>query len=174
MRRRPWPAGRMSTFFIGAIKAAPTCSWGKPTPATSGASPTTSLGSSTRFERRVGLLPDLHVFVGRERAHPYVRDRVLRNARANAHQRAEMDDRRVHDPIDRQLLDLVEHGLALLGVTLDGLLLKELVDIGITAISVGALGLDEGFDAARGIARVAGPSHEQAAQFLGLPIGIER
>src|SRR6185312_650256 len=54
------------------------------------------------------LILDLHVLVGRERAHPHVGDRVFGDARADPVQRAQIHHRREHDPVDRQLLDLVE------------------------------------------------------------------
>jgi hypothetical protein len=54
-------------------------------------------------------------------------------------------------------------------VALARLLLEQLVDVRIAAVGVGALGLDERLDAARGVAGVAGRGHEQAAQLLLLP-----
>ena len=47
------------------------------------------------------LLLDLYVLVGWKRAHPHIGDRVLGDARADPHQGAKVQDRSVHDPIDR-------------------------------------------------------------------------
>src|SRR6516162_1404878 len=85
------------------------------------------------------LLLDLEVLVGREWAHPNICDRVLGDARADPHQGAKVQDRSVHDPVDRQLLDLVQDRLALGVVALGCLLPKQFVDVGIAAIGVGAL-----------------------------------
>src|SRR5947207_4713914 len=43
-----------------------------------------------------------------------------------------------------------------------------------SAVGVGALGLDERLHAARRVAGVPGRGHEDAAQLLLLPVGIER
>jgi hypothetical protein len=59
-------------------------------------------------------------------------------------------------------------------IALGRLLLEQLVDVGISAVGVGALGLDEDLDAAGGVAGVSGRGHEQAAQLLLLPGGVER
>src|SRR5215469_12924993 len=47
------------------------------------------------------LLLDLYVLVGWKRAHPHIGDRVLGDARADPHQGAKVQDRSVHDPVDR-------------------------------------------------------------------------
>src|SRR5690242_4143319 len=99
---------------------------------------------------------ELHVLVGREWAHPDVGDRVLGDARPDAVQGAQVHDRREHHAVDRELLDLVQQRLALRGVALRRLLAEKLVDVGISAVGVAALGLDEGLDAARRVAGVAG------------------
>ena len=103
------------------------------------------------------LILELYVLVGGERAHPDVGDSVLGDARADAHQRAQVHHRRVHHPIDGQLLDLVEQLLALLGVPLVRLLLEELVDVRIAAVSIGALRLDEAFHPAGCVTRSCRP-----------------
>src|SRR6266446_10327810 len=86
-----------------------------------------------RDPERDRLALDLHVLVGRERAHPDIGDRVLGDARTDPHQGAQIHHRREHRPLDRQLLDLVQDCLALLGITLARLLEEHLVDIGIAA-----------------------------------------
>src|SRR5690348_1454028 len=55
---------------------------------------------------------DFYVLVGWERAHPHIRDRVLGDARADAHEGAEVNDRRIHHTVDGELLDLVKQRLA--------------------------------------------------------------
>ena len=64
---------------------------------------------------------------------------MLGDARPDPHQRPKVHNRRIHDPIDRQLLDLVKQRLALGMVALGRLLPEQLVDVGIPAIGVGAL-----------------------------------
>src|SRR6266571_9572630 len=59
------------------------------------------------------LVLDFHVLVARERAHPHIGDRVLDDAWADSHQRAQIHHRSEHRPVDRQLLDLVEDRSAL-------------------------------------------------------------
>ena len=71
------------------------------------------------------------------------------------------------------LLDPVEERLALLDVALARLLLEHVVDVGIPAVGVGALGADELRDPAGRVARVADRGHEHAAQLLFPPCGVE-
>src|SRR5262245_4667469 len=97
------------------------------------------------------LVLDPHVLVGRERRIVNRGDRVLGDARSHAHQGAEVHDRAEHGPVDRGLLDLEEQGLALLHVPLAGLLQEQVVQVGIAAVSVGALGIDELLDPAGGV-----------------------
>src|SRR5712691_3340677 len=98
------------------------------------------LGRASGFER--------HVLVGGERAHPHVGDRVLGHAGTDPHERAQVHDRGVHHPVDGELLDLQEDGLALLGVALASLLQEHVVDVGIAAVGEASLGLDERLHAA--------------------------
>jgi hypothetical protein len=63
----------------------------------------------------------------------------LLTRRADPHQGAKVIYRRVHDPVYRQLLDLVQENPALGVVAFGRLLLKQLADIGIAAIGVGTL-----------------------------------
>src|SRR5712691_6253897 len=60
--------------------------------------------------------------------------RACRTSAANTHQRAQIHDRREHDPIDRELLDAVEERLALAGIALSRLLVEQIVDVGIAPI----------------------------------------
>src|SRR5947208_11216679 len=90
---------------------------------TIGTQPLRSPWSRAWGVRRTQVLAlDLHVLVGRERAHPDIGDRVLGDARTDPHQRAQIHDRREHRPVDRQLLDFEQKFLALFGVALAGLL----------------------------------------------------
>ena len=60
------------------------------------------------------------------------------HARAHAMQRCRLIDRRVHDPLMHQPLDLVQQRFALAPVALPRLLAEELIDIRIAAVGVGA------------------------------------
>src|SRR5262249_5423289 len=71
------------------------------------------------------LLLELHVLVRREWRHPHVGNGVLGDARTDAHQGAQIHDRRVHHPVDGELLDLVQQRLALLEVALVRLLAEQ-------------------------------------------------
>src|SRR6266446_546296 len=128
-------------------------------------------GSRTRAQEVLVL--ELHVLVGGEGAHPDVRDRVPGDAGADAHQDAEVHDRREHRPVDRELLNLVQERFALLGVALARLLQEQIVDVGIAAVGVGALGLDERLHPARGVAGVPHRGEEEPAELLLLPVGVE-
>src|SRR5215475_5556009 len=59
------------------------------------------------------LVPKLYVLVGRPWAHPDVGDRVPGDARTDAHKGTQIHDRRIHDPLHRELLNLEKHRLAL-------------------------------------------------------------
>src|SRR6516165_5085087 len=120
------------------------------------------------------LLLELHVLVRREWRHPHVGNGVLGDARTDAHQGAQIHDRRVHHPVDGELLDLVQQRLALFGVALVRLLAEQIVDVRIAAVGVVALGLHERLHPAGGVAGIARRGHEQAAQLLLLPGGVER
>src|SRR5215813_6054572 len=65
--------------------------------------------------------------------------RGLLDARPDAAGPEELEDRRKAHPLVERLLDLEQHGLALLTVGLHGLLLVERVDVGIAAVGVGAV-----------------------------------
>src|SRR5438067_1802673 len=71
-------------------------------------------------------VPELHVLVRRERAHLDPGDGVLRDPRPDAHQGAEIHDRREHRAVDRELLDLVQQRLAFLRIPLVRLLQEEI------------------------------------------------
>src|SRR5262245_49371035 len=83
---------------------------------------TSSSASCARSSPRAAEVPlgilQGHVLAGRPWAHPDVRDRVLGDAGTDAHEDAEVVDRRVHHPVDRELLDLEQDRLALLDVAL--------------------------------------------------------
>ena len=89
------------------------------------------------------LVLEAHVLVGRKRRVVDRRDRVLRDTRPDAHQRAKIHDRREHHPVDRELLDLVEQRFAPAGVALPRLLLEQVVDVRVAAVGIGPLGEDE-------------------------------
>src|SRR5262249_43828234 len=103
---------------------------------------------------------ELNVLVGREWAHPYLSNRVPGDARTDAHEHAQVHDRRIHRPVDGKLLDVVQQRLALPYVTLARLVTEHLVDVRVAAVGVGALGLHDLLDSARRVAGVSRPSHE--------------
>src|SRR5262245_59204574 len=116
-------------------------------------------------------LPDLHVFVRRERRVVDPGDRVLGDPRADAHEGAEVHDRGEHHAIDRQLLDPVERRLALAHVALAGLLLEQIVDVRIPTVGICTLRVDELLHAAGRVSRVPHAGDEQAAELLLAPGG---
>src|SRR2546428_5755000 len=72
------------------------------------------------------VLLEAHVLVGREGRHRHEIDGVLGHAWPDAGEGAEVHERREHRPVDGDLLDAMEKGLALGGVALPRLLLEEL------------------------------------------------
>ena len=69
-----------------------------------------------------------------------------------------------------ELLDLVEHRLASLGIELVGLLAEEAVEVGVAAVGTDAAGDHEGLDAGgRAAGRRAALPHELLEGFLGVP-----
>src|SRR2546422_10839054 len=61
-----------------------------------------------------GMLPNLHVLVGRKGRVVDPGDRVLGDLRAHDHQRAEVHDRREQQAIEREMLEVMEDRLALM------------------------------------------------------------
>src|SRR5205823_7621325 len=80
------------------------------------------------------------------------------DARADAVDKGQLPDRRVNGPFINGLLHLVQDRLSLLTVELDGLLLVQLVEIGVVAVDKDAALDDMGFEAGRGVAERAGSS----------------
>src|SRR5262249_3274013 len=107
------------------------------------------------------LLLELHVLVRREWRHPHVSNGVLGDARAAAHQGAQIHARPFHPPVDGEWLVLVKQPLALFGVALARLLAEQIVDVRIAAVGVVALGLHERLHPAGGVAGIARRGHEQ-------------
>ena len=77
---------------------------------------------------------------------------MLSQAWSHALEPAQVHDRGKHCPLDGEPLDLVQEGLALGAVALARLLLEELVDVGITPISIRALGIHERLRPCGGVA----------------------
>src|SRR5438046_5339172 len=115
------------------------------------------------------LVLELHVLVGGEGAHPDVRDRVPGDAGADAHQDAEVHDRRKHRPVDRELLNLVQERFALLGAALARLRQEKTAVVGIAAVSEGALDLVEASTRPAAVAGVPPPREEEPADLLLFP-----
>src|SRR5580765_3146962 len=89
--------------------------------------------SSSAMVSLLALPRDLerHVLVrGRVREALDVVDAGLPDARADAPEEGELVDGHVHHPVVHDLLDLVEHGLALFPVQLSRLALVQLLDLG--------------------------------------------
>src|SRR5439155_18443383 len=83
--------------------------------------------------------------------------------------KAELPDRGVERPLVDELLHLVQRGLAPLEVELGCLLLKQRVEVGIAAISVGTALDHKGFEAGRGIAKGAAAAPQEIFHcFLGI------
>src|SRR2546427_3656954 len=119
------------------------------------------------------LVLDPHVFVRRERGIVDRGDRVLGDARPDPHQGAKVHGRTEHRAVDRELLDLEQERLALADVALPRLLQEQVVDVGIAAVRVGTLGVDELLHPAGGIPRVAHAGDEEVTQLLLAPGGVE-
>src|SRR5262245_17118101 len=78
-----------------------------------------------------GLLLDLQIFEGcRVREAPDQVDPRLLRARAHAPDEGELVDRDVSHPLVKDALDLVEQGLAFLGIRLARLALEQVLDVG--------------------------------------------
>src|SRR5437879_3659501 len=126
-------------------------------------SPPRRISNSMKIPKSMGarrlLGLDLHVLVGRPDRHRHEVDRVIGHTRTDPHQGSQVHDRREHRPVDRQLLDAIEQRFALFDVALAGLLLEQVVDVGVAAIGVGALGVHELGHAAGGVA--GGPRSEE-------------
>src|SRR5262245_10316794 len=86
----------------------------------------------------------------------------------------ELPDRREHDLVVHQLLDLDEGRLPALGVHLGGLLAEEAFDVRIAAVAVEAVGRHEGLDARGGIAGGAAAALYKVPELLVLELAEER
>src|SRR6516162_4808753 len=93
--------------------------------------------------------------------------------RPRAVDKPKLPDRRINGPLGEDLLHLVQDLAALLAVQLGRLLLVERVDVGITAIDVGAPFDDVSFKARRGIAKGAAAAQDQVLQLL-VGIGLDK
>src|SRR3989442_6334215 len=106
------------------------------------------------------LEPDLLVRV-RKRVAGDEAERRLLEARPVAAQEGGLEERCEHGALVHELLDAVQHRLALLRIELDRLLAEQPVDVRIAAVGPDASGDDEGFDARGGVAgRRAARPHE--------------
>ena len=79
---------------------------------------------------------------------------------------AKLPDRRVDHPFGEDLLHLIEDRRTFLVVELGCLLLVERIDVGITAINVGAPLYDKSFQAGRGVAESAAAAQDQVLELL--------
>src|SRR5262245_31655681 len=124
----------------------------------------------------LSLRLELHVFVGpRERKAGDEPEARLRDPRTKAAHGGELPDRSEHRLVVHELLDAVQGRLAALAVELRRLLPEEAVDVGITAVHVGAAGHDERFEASRRVAeRGTRAQHEILERLLDLSLVVGR
>src|SRR5688572_7149331 len=92
--------------------------------------------------------------VGRREVQQRVEPERLRlNPWAHGGQRGGLEGRRVYEALVQQILDRVEHCLALATVALGRRLLEQLVDVGMAAVGVGDAADDEGLQPSGCVAR---------------------
>ncbi len=94
---------------------------------------------------------------------------VLGHARSHTDQPPEIHDGGKHDPIDRELLNLVQQRFALGRIPLLRLLEKQCVDIIVAARRIGTFGVNKRLHARCRIARGPGSGDKQALEFFLLP-----
>src|SRR5256886_9872974 len=92
--------------------------------------------------------------------------------RSDPYQHAGVPDRCEHRSVDRELLDAMQQGFPLRGVTLACLLLEQVVNVGITPIGIAALRVNERLHPAGRVASVSRRGEEQPVQPLLLPGGV--
>src|SRR5438876_2004971 len=120
----------------------------------------------------------------RRQLHILVRGRVgvarnqpkagLGHAGAVSVEEAQLPDRREHDLVVHELLELVEDRLAALGVQLGRLLTEEPLDVRVTAVAIEAVGRHEGLDPGRGVAGGSAPALDEVSELLFLELAEER
>src|SRR5262249_56412453 len=98
------------------------------------------------------LVLERHVLIGGPDRQWNKVDRVIGDPRSDPDQHSRAPDRREHHAIKRELLDAVEQGLPLRGVPLPRLLLEQVIYVGIAAVGVTPLGVDERLHSRGGIA----------------------
>src|SRR6187431_135004 len=110
-----------------------------------------------RTPRTRASLPELQVLVGRRvrviRDQPEAR---LLDARPDRVQEAELPQGRVHHPLVRELLELVEERLPALRIQLAGLLRGEIFHVGMAAPRVRAVLREVVLDTGGGVAEATG------------------
>src|SRR5688572_530553 len=136
-------------------------------------SATPSPGDSIRRARRL-LRFELDVL---ERRRPRVgvdqHQARLGHAGPDAARPDELVERTEPRPLVDELLDLVEHRLALLPVGLPRLLLEQRLDVGVGAAREGAVALDDVGDPGRRVAEVRERAEADPVELLAGPRGLE-
>src|SRR5262245_22903056 len=120
------------------------------------------------------LLPELQVLV--RRGVRMIRDEPetgLFHARSNRVQEAELPERREHDALVGQTLDLVEQRLATLGIEFPRLLHEEIFHVRVATPGVEAFLDVVVLDTCRGVAHAAGAGLEEPGDLLVLPLRQE-
>src|SRR5262245_19269492 len=87
----------------------------------------------------LSLLLERDILQCREGMHRNRVDRMLGQPWPDAYQSAQIHDGGKHDMLNGELLEAVQHGLALRMVPLNGLLFEERVDIGVATVGIRAL-----------------------------------
>jgi hypothetical protein len=88
---------------------------------------------------------------------------MLGHPGAHPHQGPQVDDRRKHHSLRRELLDVMQHGFPFVMVTLPGLVLVQRIDVGIALI------LDNTTARRYGLSR----PYDIRSSFISIPIGKE-
>jgi hypothetical protein len=108
-----------------------------------------------------------HLLVGSRK----VEQRVQAHCRflhpwAHAVQCRWLEDRRLHDPLLHQPLDLVQQRLTVAPVALDRLLPEEVIDVGMATIGLGSRAEHKRLDTRGSVAGGARGHHQETLQFL--------
>src|SRR6266498_3014592 len=115
-----------------------------------------------------------YVLVGGEGIHRDDVDGVVGHPRSHPDDPTQVHEGGEHRPVDGELLDAMENGFAFGRIALAALLQEHLVEVGIAAVRVAALRVDERLDAARGVARIPHRDEKETPQLLLLPGRVER
>src|SRR5712691_11030113 len=118
-----------------------------------------------------GLFFERDVLKSRKGMHWNGVDRMRRETRPDAYQTTQVHDGGEHDPLNGELLDAVQQGLAFRTVPLPRLLFEDLIDIGIATIGVCALRVHKSLGTRGGIARSTNRRHNYPSELFVAPGG---